>query len=102
MNSSSLLQAPLRRSANDGTWFLIPTPCEPLPSSSPSPQPLQYAILVNGDVRVDGIDDAADFEDVRNAMGTLGIGPEEREDFFRLLAAILHLGNLQFEGEDVV
>ena len=41
------------------------------------------------------MDDAADFQETKDAMELLGIYSESRRMMFRVLAAILHLGNVQ-------
>jgi myosin I len=45
---------------------------------------------------VEGIDDHADFNDTLHAMSTIGISQQEVDDIFKVLAAILWLGNVQF------
>lgn len=46
----------------------------------------------------DGRDDAADFADVTSAMKVLNFSDEETLNIIRLLAAILHLGNVAYKG----
>lgn len=43
---------------------------------------------------IPGIDDAKDFEDTRNAFTLLGFNKKDQMMIFRILAAILHLGNV--------
>ncbi|CAJ1423783.1 unnamed protein product, partial [Effrenium voratum] len=43
-----------------------------------------------------GVDDAADFGAVLDCMTSLGFSEEERDTIFRIAAAVLHLGELQF------
>ena len=38
------------------------------------------------------------FLGIRKSMAVIGVPPEEQTDIFRLLAAILHLGNLTFKS----
>jgi len=45
---------------------------------------------------VEGIDDHADFNDTLHAMSTIGLSQQEVDDIFKVLAAILWLGNVQF------
>lgn len=45
---------------------------------------------------VDGMDDRQEFQDVMHAMDTMGFIPAEKSEIFRILAAILWLGNIQF------
>ena len=53
----------------------------------------------SGVVEVNGIDDSADYSEVCDAFGTLGLTPDERDAVWRIVAAVLHLGNITF-GED--
>ncbi|PNT72701.1 hypothetical protein BRADI_2g48076v3 [Brachypodium distachyon] len=53
-------------------------------------------------IRVDGIDDAEEYLATRNAMDTVGITEQEQEAIFRVVAAVLHLGNISFaKGREV-
>ena len=49
---------------------------------------------------VQGIDDAAEFQDTMRAMQTIGIPKSEQDNIFRMLAAILWLGNVTFVEDD--
>ncbi|KAI9835745.1 MAG: hypothetical protein M1819_001923 [Sarea resinae] len=49
---------------------------------------------------VDGIDDHNDFKDTIGAMKIIGLTQAEQDDIFRMLAAILWLGNVQFGEND--
>ncbi|KAI5282668.1 class II myosin, partial [Ascosphaera aggregata] len=49
---------------------------------------------------VPGIDDTKDFADTINAMNIIGIPQEEQDNIFRMLSAILWLGNMQFREDD--
>jgi myosin-1 len=50
---------------------------------------------------VDGIDDLAEFQDTLNAMKVIGLTQPEQDQIFRMLAAVLWIGNIQFqEGQD--
>ncbi|KAF1989576.1 hypothetical protein K402DRAFT_444649 [Aulographum hederae CBS 113979] len=49
---------------------------------------------------VDGIDDHADFKDTINAMKVIGLAQSEQDNIFRMLAAILWLGNVTFAEND--
>ena len=44
----------------------------------------------------DGIDDYQDFASTLQAMDTIGLSQQEIDDIFKILAAILWLGNVQF------
>jgi myosin-1 len=45
---------------------------------------------------VDGIDDIADYKETLNAMKVIGLSQAEQDEIFRMLAAILWTGNIQF------
>lgn len=45
---------------------------------------------------VDGIDDLAEYKDTLNAMQVIGLSQAEQDEIFRMLAAILWTGNIQF------
>ncbi|KAK4785743.1 hypothetical protein SAY86_002432 [Trapa natans] len=45
---------------------------------------------------LDGVSSAEDYLKTRRAMKTVGISSEDQEAIFRILAAILHLGNIEF------
>ncbi|KAL9686540.1 hypothetical protein QQ045_024001 [Rhodiola kirilowii] len=48
-----------------------------------------------------GVNDAEDYLTTRRAMDIVGIGVNEQDAIFRVVAAILHLGNIDFaKGED--
>ncbi|KAI8683759.1 Myosin-1 [Fusarium keratoplasticum] len=48
---------------------------------------------------VDGIDDLAEFQDTLNAMKIIGLSQPEQDEIFRMLAAILWIGNIQFQED---
>uniref|UniRef100_A0A674GL51 Myosin VB n=1 Tax=Taeniopygia guttata TaxID=59729 RepID=A0A674GL51_TAEGU len=52
-----------------------------------------------GDTSIDGVDDADDFEKTRHAFTLLGVKESHQMTIFRIIAAILHLGNLKIQGE---
>ncbi|XP_047338163.1 myosin-12 isoform X2 [Impatiens glandulifera] len=50
---------------------------------------------------VANVDDAREYLETRNAMDIVGINQEEQDAIFRVVAAILHLGNVDFvKGEE--
>lgn len=51
----------------------------------------------SGCLRIEGVDDAAEFRDVMEAMATLQFSSSTVESIFKILAGILHLGNVKFE-----
>ncbi|XP_009395668.2 myosin-12-like isoform X1 [Musa acuminata AAA Group] len=46
---------------------------------------------------VANVDDAREYLETRNAMDVVGISQEDQEAIFRVVAAILHLGNINFD-----
>jgi myosin I len=49
---------------------------------------------------VNGIDDHAEFKETVNAMRIIGMAQAEQDNLFRMLAAILWLGNVTFQEND--
>ncbi|KAJ6172513.1 Myosin-1 [Penicillium chermesinum] len=49
---------------------------------------------------VPGVDDVAEFQDTLNAMRVIGMTEPEQDNVFRMLAAILWIGNIQFSEDD--
>uniref|UniRef100_A0ACD5T7Z5 Uncharacterized protein n=1 Tax=Avena sativa TaxID=4498 RepID=A0ACD5T7Z5_AVESA len=47
-------------------------------------------------IKVDGMSDAEEYLATRSAMNTVGITEEEQEATFRVVAVVLHLGNINF------
>lgn len=54
-----------------------------------------------GCLTLPGKNDAKEFADIRSAMQVLSFSEHEFNDLFRLLAAILHLGNLKFKATTI-
>ncbi|AQK62951.1 Myosin-12 [Zea mays] len=51
---------------------------------------------------VANVDDAREYIETRNAMDIVGIDQEEQDAIFRVVAAILHLGNINFsKGQEI-
>ncbi|KAA3468869.1 Myosin-J heavy chain [Gossypium australe] len=51
---------------------------------------------------LDGIDDSKEYTATRRAMDVVGISPEEQDAIFCVVAAILHLGNIEFaKGKEI-
>jgi myosin-5 len=44
---------------------------------------------------IPGVDDAREFRDTQTALSTVGISVERQWSIFKLLAALLHLGNIK-------
>eukprot|EP01133_Synstelium_polycarpum_P004330 gene4330-5057_t len=49
---------------------------------------------------VDGVDDAADYKEVRNAMKVIGLSDDEQNILMRIVACVLHIGNIYFIEDD--
>ncbi|KAF2184698.1 myosin-2 [Zopfia rhizophila CBS 207.26] len=45
--------------------------------------------------RIDGVDDKAEFDATRNSLTTIGVPPDTQSQIFRLLGALLHLGDVK-------
>ncbi|XP_073034125.1 LOW QUALITY PROTEIN: myosin-17-like [Primulina eburnea] len=53
-------------------------------------------------IKLDGVDDAEEYLATRRAMDIVGISEEEQEAIFRVVAAVLHLGNIEFaKGKEI-
>lgn len=44
---------------------------------------------------IDGVDDAAEFRDTRRSLSMIGVDEGRQNQIFRLLAALLHIGNIK-------
>jgi len=44
---------------------------------------------------IDGVDDKAEFNATRNSLSTIGLLPRRQADIFRVLASLLHIGNIK-------
>ncbi|XP_029001727.1 unconventional myosin-Vb [Betta splendens] len=51
-----------------------------------------------GEMQMSGTDDLADLERTRNAFTVLGVQPDQQMELFRILSAILHLGNVHIQA----
>ena len=45
---------------------------------------------------MDSIDDASDFQNVKNALKVMEINADEQDALFQLVAVVMHLGNVDF------
>ena len=54
-----------------------------------------------GQVNVDGKNDKEDFETLQSALQVLSFSTEECETIFKILASILHLGNIYFHRKQL-
>lgn len=59
---------------------------------------LRCPILQGNCTSCEGLDDAKDYAHVRSALKILMFSDAEHWDLSKLLAAILHLGNVEFTG----
>lgn len=60
-----------------------------------------YKILSRGDcTTLDGVNDANEFRGVRAAFDTIGMSEESQLQVWQMLAAMLHLSNLEFSKVD--
>ncbi|KAG0069355.1 hypothetical protein BGZ89_003035 [Linnemannia elongata] len=62
-------------------------------SATSVPTPNSHAVPISAGM---GTDDTLGFEQLKRAMSACGFKPRQTQHIWRLLAAILHLGNLQF------
>ncbi|KAF6253831.1 P-loop containing nucleoside triphosphate hydrolase protein [Scenedesmus sp. NREL 46B-D3] len=61
-------------------------------------EPSSYGFLnQSGVYELAGVDSAAEFAATRHAMSLIGISRQQQEDVFRILSALLHLGNVGWE-----
>ncbi|KVI12218.1 Dil domain-containing protein [Cynara cardunculus var. scolymus] len=66
-----------------------------------SPQSYHY-LNQSKSYELEGVNDAHEYIATRRAMDILGISGEEQEAIFRVVAAILHLGNIEFaKGHEI-
>ncbi|KAM7410167.1 hypothetical protein PAMA_001558 [Pampus argenteus] len=50
-----------------------------------------------GEMQIPGTDDVLDLERTRNAFIILGVQPDQQMELFRILSAVLHLGNVNIQ-----
>eukprot|EP00071_Canis_lupus_P037397 XP_022270954.1 unconventional myosin-Ib isoform X7 [Canis lupus familiaris] len=62
----------------------------------------RYNYLSLDSAKVNGVDDAANFRTVRNAMQIVGFMDDEAESVLEVVAAVLKLGNIEFKPESRV
>ncbi|CAB1454539.1 unnamed protein product [Pleuronectes platessa] len=57
---------------------------------------------IGGDITIEGVDDKKDMEETRRTFSLLGLKEDFQSDVFKVLAAILHLGNVEIKdsGKD--
>ncbi|XP_074534428.1 unconventional myosin-Vc [Halichoeres trimaculatus] len=57
----------------------------------------QYTCM-GGDITIEGVDDKKDMEETRRTFSLLGLKEDFQADVFKVLAAILHLGNVEIKN----
>lgn len=59
--------------------------------------PVEHFDFLNqgGAPEIDGVDDAKDFNDTRQSLTRLGVSMEVQSQLWRILAALLHIGNIK-------
>ncbi|TIC72652.1 hypothetical protein E3Q00_03763 [Wallemia mellicola] len=65
----------------------------------PSTDLLQYNYLSKTRKQVDGIDDEKEWNSLISALDVLGFDKEEQFNLFKVVGAILHLGNIDIKGD---
>ena len=72
------------------------SPCVPTSVISQPAHQDEFAYLNAGESSIiTGVDDAADFQETCRALALLGISDSSLRSFFTVLAALLHLGNVE-------
>ncbi|KXS11953.1 hypothetical protein M427DRAFT_46743 [Gonapodya prolifera JEL478] len=54
-----------------------------------------YRFMKASNKNVEDVDDAVDFRNLRESMRVMGFSPQDQVEFFRIIAVILHIGNIQ-------
>ena len=57
-------------------------------------------IFQGGKITCEGRDDAEEFSDIRAAMKVLEMTDQDIWDVLKILASILHMGNIKYDGGD--
>lgn len=76
-----------------GRSVCIATLPSPLPAP-PHPPPQAQSTCFE----LAGVSDAEDYLRTRRALSVIGVPPEEQEAAMGVVAAVLHLGNIEIEG----
>ncbi|KAK4474731.1 hypothetical protein MN116_001856 [Schistosoma mekongi] len=58
-----------------------------------------YRFLSNGMIELPGVDEQQFFRETTEAMDIMGINNEDQNAIFRVISAVLHLGNFEFRQE---
>ena len=61
-----------------------------------------HYLNVSGEYHADGIDDVAEYDEVKRAMAVCQISEADKTSVFQIVAGILHMGNVNFveDGND--
>ncbi|KAF2158114.1 hypothetical protein K461DRAFT_219328 [Myriangium duriaei CBS 260.36] len=59
--------------------------------------PVEHFDYMNqgGNAQIDGVDDAEEFRATKDSLTRIGVGAEQQSSIFRILAALLHIGNIK-------
>lgn len=63
-------------------------------------EPQSYGYLSISSNKVESLDDIAEWAALQRALDVVGFSRKEQNDIFKIIAVILHLGNLQITGRD--
>ena len=58
--------------------------------------PSEFLYLNSTETVIDGVDDMREFKKTIKSMDSIGFSSNDRKEIFRVVAGILHLGNIQF------
>ncbi|RKP20185.1 hypothetical protein ROZALSC1DRAFT_12995 [Rozella allomycis CSF55] len=58
-----------------------------------------YAYVKSSNKNIEGVDDTSEYKNLVEAMNVMNFHQNEQEDYFRIISAILHLGNLNIEED---
>lgn len=53
---------------------------------------------MNDDRSIPNVDDAKEYESLRESMTVVGINEQEQSNLFQLLSGLLRLGNIEFQS----
>lgn len=62
----------------------------------------QYRYLASGNVKAEGKDDASDFLKMIECLRKLKFSSDDLNGIMGIVAGILHLGNIEFDGAEKV